>query len=131
MRPEAAARIALAVLVVGLVGIGLAVTGGPGKGRVERRDQTRLWDLNQLRDYVFCIAESRGNVLPDTLEPVEICRRDIRLSDPFTGAPYRYEKVSPTSFRLCAVFEDPDWVTDNLGASLDRDTGCLHFAHPD
>lgn len=126
MRSETLAQIALATLVLGLVVLGLVATGGPGKGRMERRDETRLSDLNLLRSHVLCVAESRGDVLPDRLEPLETCRHDIRFADPFTGEPYRYERLSPTAFRLCATFEDPASVHDWRDDALDKETGCLH-----
>lgn len=126
MRPEAFARIALAVLVVGLVALGLVVVGGPGRGRMESRDETRLSDLHRVRTYVICVAKSGGGVLPDRLERLEICQQDIRFADPFTGEPYRYERLSPTAFRLCATFEDPERIQDRRWDALAKETGCLH-----
>jgi hypothetical protein len=129
MRADRLAQVALAALVAGLVVFGLLTVGGPGKGRMEKRDATRLSDLSDLNFYVRCVANTQGKSLPASLAPVETCQRELRLADPFTGAPYRYERVSATAYRLCAGFEDPDWVIEARNADLDRATGCLQFTY--
>ncbi|GAA0291185.1 hypothetical protein [Rhodovulum strictum] len=127
MRAEGLARALLAILVVGLVGLGLLATGGPGKGRMEKRDATRLADLQGLADLAHCLA--RTGDLPETLAPSDACPRDIRLADPFTGAPYRYERLPEGAFRLCAGFEDAEWLRDTRRSDLDPATGCVVFPH--
>lgn len=129
MRGEAAARAGLALLVVALIAGGLATVGGPGTGRVERRDGTRLSDIQRLATYVRCLADTRGGAPTDALRPVETCRADIRFDDPFTGEPYRYERISPTAYRLCAAFENADWLAARPYTELDADSGCIQFTH--
>ena len=129
MRPDRLAPVALGALVAALIVFGLRSVGGPGKGRQEQRDTTRLQDLRDLRTYVVCVANTQDKTLPTGLVPVETCQREIRLADPFTGAPYLYERVSDTAFRLCATFEDPDWIIAFRAADLDRGTGCLQFTY--
>ncbi|MDX1781955.1 MAG: hypothetical protein R3256_11625 [Thalassovita sp.] len=129
MRADRAVQVALALLVAGLVILGLFTVGGPGKGRLEMRDATRLSDLREISQYVYCVANTQDRVLPGSLAPVQTCQRDLRLADPFTDTSYRYEPVSDTAFRLCAGFEDPDWVIENGGADLDRATGCLQYTY--
>lgn len=129
MRPEALARLGLSVLVTILILLGLIASGGPGAGRLEKRDQTRLSDLRSLGSYVICVANARDQTLPDSLAPVEVCRRTMRREDPFGGVPYRYEKLSPTAFRLCADFEDPARMNTGWGNDLNRETGCIDFTY--
>lgn len=129
MRIDRLAQIALAVLVAALVVFGLLTVGGPGKGRVEKRDATRLEDLQQISIYIRCVADTQGETLPVSLALGDTCQRDLRLSDPFTGAPYAYERVSDTAYRLCAGFEDPDWLIETRRADLDRATGCIQFTY--
>ena len=129
MRADRVAEITLAALVAGLVIVGVLTVGGPGKGRLEKRDSTRLSDLRAISQYVYCVASTQDRVLPGSLAPVKTCQRDLRLNDPFTDTLYRYERVSDTAFRLCAGFEDPDWAIKNGGADLDRATGCLQYTY--
>jgi len=127
MRPETLARTLLAILVVGLVGLGLLATGGPGKGRMEKRDVTRLTDLQALADLAYCLAGTGD--LPAALVPGDACPREIRLADPFTGTPYRYERLAGGAFRLCAGFEDAEWLRGTRRGDLDPATGCVVFPH--
>jgi len=121
--------IALAALVAALVALGLLTVGGPGAGRMEKRDEIRLSDLSEISGYVRCVADAEGKSLPDALTPMTTCQRDLRLTDPYTDAPYRYDRVSDTSFRLCAGFENPDWVIEVRNAELDPETGCLQYSY--
>ncbi|MYM56103.1 hypothetical protein [Thalassovita mangrovi] len=129
MQADKIAQTALAALVAGLIVFGLLTVGGPGKGRMEKRDGTRLSDLQSLSIFVRCVADTQDKTLPDTLAPVDTCQRDLRLADPYTGEDYRYERVSDTAYRLCAEFEDPDWIIETRAASLDRATGCLQYTY--
>ncbi|WP_212524921.1 hypothetical protein [Actibacterium sp. MT2.3-13A] len=129
MRTDRLAQIALAALVAALVVFGLLTVGGPGKGRMERRDATRLSDLQDLGQYVRCVANTQDKTLPAGLAPVETCQRELRLADPFTGAPYLYQRVSDTAYRLCAGFEDTGWVAEARERDLDPATGCLQFTY--
>lgn len=129
MRAERLGQVGLVVLAVGLVAAGLATVGGPGKGRTEAQDRTRLSDLQNLSHYVECVADAQGKRLPDTLATVEACKRALRLADPFTGEAYRYERLSDTAFRLCARFSGPDGLSGGWSDPfLDAETGCL--THP-
>ena len=116
-------------LAVGLVLAGLWVAGGPATGAAERRDEARLSDLGELRDLTFCLAETAEGVLPDTIDMSETCQRDIALSDPYTDAPYVYEKVSARAFKWCAGFEYPDRVTTYWAGKLDPETGCIQYTY--
>ncbi|MBR9652184.1 hypothetical protein [Thalassovita aquimarina] len=129
MQADRLAQTALAALVAGLVVFGLLTVGGPGKGRIEKRDDTRMSDLLVLSSYVRCVADTQGKTLPASLAPVDTCQRDLRLTDPYTDTPYRYERVSDTAYRLCAGFEDPDWIIETRGADIDRATGCLQYTY--
>lgn len=129
MQAERLPLIALAALVAGLVALGLLAVGGPGAGRMEKRDDARLSDLQEISQYVRCVADAQGKVLPEALDPMTTCQRDLRRTDPFTDAPYRYERVSDTSYRLCAGFEGAERMSRNIAARLDPETGCLQFSY--
>ncbi|WP_323779834.1 hypothetical protein [Thalassovita sp.] len=130
MQVDRLSQITLTALVAGLVVFGLLTVGGPGKGRMEKRDETRWSDLQELSAYIRCVADTDGETLPGSLDPaVGTCQRDLRLEDPFNGAPYNYARVSDTAYRLCAGFEDPDWLVETGGAVIDRATGCVQFTY--
>ncbi|KRW95763.1 hypothetical protein [Paracoccus sp. MKU1] len=116
------ATIAIALLAAVAVVAGLALTGGPGHARKERRDRERESDLADLGRLVVCLARENGDRLPEALETTPPCDWQVRLADPFTGVPYRYEVTGPRSYRLCAGFELPPRRSPGLA---ERDeTGC-------
>jgi len=129
MRAETIAGIALGLLAAALVVAGLATVGGPGQGRIERRDETRLSDLQRLATYVRCVADTQQQSLPDALRPVETCQAEMRFDDPYSGTAYRYEKLTDTAFRLCARFEETDWLNDVRRGEIDPATGCMQFTY--
>jgi hypothetical protein len=121
----------IAGVVAAVVGLGLSVTGGPGAGRMAKRDQERLSDLLNLVQFIHCRADAASGILPDRLDPDPACNVDIRLSDPFTGFAYSYARTGDTGFRICAGFEQPQALTEiHLDdASFERSTGCVVGTH--
>jgi len=131
MRSENLPQILIALLVIATVAVGLFVVGGPGAGRMEKRDETRIADLRQLGTFVHCAADLNQNTLPEVLTQNAECNKDIRLADPFTNTPYKYEKVSPTTFRLCAELERPEASAQTLfhNTEFEPSTGCLTVSY--
>lgn len=121
-----------AALVIG----GLVTVGGPETARAERRDQARLSDLHELASYINCLSAEAGEVLPTALGPaVRTCSEDPPLVDRTDGAPFSYERLSETSFRICARFERPDRMETGgyVRYSFERfepSTGCLSATLP-
>lgn len=111
---------ALTALSLSVLGAGIAVTGGPAQGRAEKRDQAREADLSDLHGLLFCKAQQAGQAGIDPT-PTEACPMTPRLADPFTGAPYRIERLAPDILRLCAGFERP---SDRPGQDRDA-AGCI------
>lgn len=131
MQNNSLAQIALAVLVTGAIVGGLLTVGGPGQGRMERRDSTRLQDLRGLGRYVICLAKHNNDTLPDNLSEAAFCPGNDRLGDPFTGAPYAYERLGSNSFRVCTSFEAPDRIEYYDMGNFDPATGCYtHVYYP-
>jgi hypothetical protein len=67
--------------------------------------------------------------LPETLEATDQCDYGAATTDPISGEPYIFERVEHRRFRLCATFEDPDRIRDqveNRQGSMDED-GCIVF----
>ncbi|SFA48880.1 hypothetical protein SAMN04487972_10672 [Paracoccus halophilus] len=116
--------IAIALLAALAVILGLVVTGGPGRARMERHDDARMRDLEALDRQVVCLAHRDDDRLPRRLDPIPQCNWPVPLTDPYTGAPYRYEVTGPRSYRLCAGFELPV-PPDRARWGWDEE-GCIH-----
>ena len=129
MQTEDFAKIGLGIVVIAAIGAGLATVGGPGTGRIEKRDSARLSDLQQLKRFVTCVARSSDNNVPDTLDPVPTCQQNLTTEDPFTGEAYVYRKLDDTTFDLCASFEAPERFSKWQQNELDLETGCIHWQH--
>lgn len=96
--------IAAGVVVASTVVAAIVVMGTPGGQRQLRQDERRVRDLDSIRDDIQSWANERGELPPDlgTLQ-----RRpgvNLRVTDPFTGEPYRYEPIDARRYRLCATF---------------------------
>lgn len=97
---------AIAGMTAAMVIGGLIVTGGPGRGRMERRDDVRQNDLADLYRHARCISASEQRNDGD-LSATAHCPDEPRLTDPYSGEAYRIEPVEKRFLRLCARFETP------------------------
>ncbi|SMO74107.1 hypothetical protein [Paracoccus laeviglucosivorans] len=114
--------IAIGIVAALAVVLGLVLTGGPGHARKQKRDMQREQDLISMSSWIDCIAQSR-NALPQTPEPTDQCAWDQRAAGPYTQAPYRYQAISPRSYRICADFElPPQRPIDRWGRDAE---GCI------
>ena len=105
---------ALSVVLIAIVW-GAMHIGSPGSERQRKFDQRRVEDLQGIRREVFNIAyevvtrrdeQEPSNPLPASIDEIagKAHYQRIRIVDPETGVPYRYEVVSADDFSLCAVF---------------------------
>jgi hypothetical protein len=104
--------IAVAAVVVAAVVAGLLLLGSPRDERARRLDESRLTDLQQLRNAIDLHYRREGD-LPDSLE--ELARRSpvpVRMTEPEGGRLYDYDVIDSTSYRLCATFNFPSPETD-------------------
>jgi hypothetical protein len=130
MRNDLVPALAIGLLVAVAIALGLAMTGGPQAGRMEKRDRARLGDLRALGDYVLCLADHADRTLPAELTDDATCtdmQGGVRRADPFTGEAYRYERVDPGTFRVCAAFERYEGAeaAGYRGDGFNPETGCL------
>ncbi|MCK0139878.1 hypothetical protein [Aliiroseovarius sp. F47248L] len=117
MERDALAPMAIGAFVVAAIAAGLTITGGPLSARAEKRDMARLADLRKLQAAVTCRTD-QDKGLPDDLTAASLCDDAAPLSNPVTGESYKYEKLSETTYRLCAEFERPELMTDfDLGSA--------------
>lgn len=98
---------AITALALAAIGGGLAVTGGPMQGRVERRDDLRRSDIAALARQANCLSAAEGRADGD-LSATALCPDPPRLDDPYTGTPYRVEPLDGRHMRLCAEFEQDE-----------------------
>ena len=108
---------AVILVTVALVG-GFMVVGGPGQARLEKQDKERVSDLKRIHRYLECNQKvETPDPLPVALDDKTYCagfygsinsRED--LTDPATGAPYVYRRISGRDFEICAQF-----ATDIVG----------------
>lgn len=130
-RTQGWASIAIAALAAGMVVAGLAIGGGPGQARKERRDETRLRDLDRISGHIACLSrDGQGRVMPTDLAETKGCPGPVPLTDSSTGAAYRFEPIDADSYRLCAGFELPADPPGRGWTSGRRDGDCLVFDLP-
>jgi len=105
MSAERLLAIAATVVIVVAVIAGVVLTEGPGTARAERFDRERLSNLSSLAQLIDNHYNSH-DALPETIEVFSTDANYERFStDPRTGAPYAYDVLTETSYRLCATFE--------------------------
>jgi hypothetical protein len=120
-------QIAIGALVLAGITVGVIATGGPERGRAERRDKDRQSDIRSLAYHVECLTGPTGQ-LPDDLTPTDTCPANgVDFKDE-TDKPYTYQKVTESEYLLCAAYEYPAALWGNLEREgLDRTTGCQRF----
>ena len=93
------------VLVIAGVGGGLWILGSPGQERLDRLDDRRIADLQEIERAVN-LRWTRLQRLPASLD--ELSREPgvrMTIRDPITMEPYGYQPLAENRFELCAVFE--------------------------
>lgn len=119
------ATAAIAICAAIAVVAGLFVSGGPIQARKEKRDETRLRDLQAINQNVYCRAAELGR-LPEQPENSETCPEDFPADDPFTGEPYGYSRIDDRNWRVCAALELPDLVPGaGFAEEYDASSGCF------
>ena len=124
----------LLLVAVALLG-GVWAVGGPVAARLQRQDDQRWQDLSQLHRYLTCRPRDRSTQpLPEALDSADYCPsfqllgRDGRspFTDPVTGAPYTYRRLSDSRFEVCATFAgDPAARRDAYARRLEWEAGNL------
>jgi len=105
----------LAFIVTAIVGVSVVIgffnIGSPGNERLRRYDDQRSQNLQSLRYGGIDEYVRRNGSLPDSLEEIQktiaLSSPDSLLTDPKTGEPFEYAKLSETTFSLCATFDLP------------------------
>jgi len=98
-------RIIAGVIVIGSIIWGFAVLGSPRTQRLIKYDEQKVTALQGINSQINNFYRNKG-FLPKNME--EITSNDSyyvsQTNDPQTQEPYEYEKVSDTTYNLCAEF---------------------------
>ncbi|UOA31178.1 hypothetical protein DSM110093_00940 [Sulfitobacter sp. DSM 110093] len=112
--------VAVIAVVSGAVVSGLAVVGGPGQARAEKRDDQRIADLHRIADAIICDAGD-GRAFS------RACRSAADATDPQTGAAYEVTQ-GEDAFQVCARFELAQAESSMRDAlHFDGARGCLRY----
>lgn len=97
-------RVAALIIVLGSIIVGFMVIGSPREQRELRLDSQRVSDLQSLQWQVISYWQGKAT-LPTSLDEVsDPIRGGFVPTDPQSGEPYEYQKISNLSFELCANF---------------------------
>lgn len=105
-RPPVAAILATIAVTLTVVA-GLITLGPPSVAREHRLDEQRTLDLVRITTAIDGYAK-RQNALPPSLDTL-VATHDLALipRDPTTNTPYEYGPTGPSTYRLCATFQQP------------------------
>ena len=93
------------VVVLGSIVAGVILVGGPAEGRIERLDDERVEDLQEIMRAVDRFWSDQEQ-LPGTLEDLaRDPREQVNTMDPASAEPYEYAVLDENTYRLCAVFD--------------------------
>jgi hypothetical protein len=83
----------------------LRVVGSPGEARLQRLDEQRIADLQQISAAVIDYYDDRAKRLPPSLDVIASTpNRTVTTRDPDTRAAYDYRVVAPNAYEVCAAF---------------------------
>ncbi len=96
--------VAVGALVLVTIVAGFFIVGTPQQARTYRQDAQRVSDLQTIQ-YQITNYWQHTQTLPTTLAEVRDPLSGVTIPvDPATGAPYVYQAMGATSFKICATF---------------------------
>ncbi|MEM6819426.1 MAG: hypothetical protein AAF578_11625 [Pseudomonadota bacterium] len=107
MKPITLIATAVSLVIISAIGAGLYLLGSPTDWRTYRIDQERVSDLRQL-SYAIQRYQRANDSLPLSLDAVD----QDQYRDPETKAPYEYERVDDTTFRVCGTFAESSRINN-------------------
>lgn len=106
------------VVVAGVIGIGLYLSGSPAVERERRLDDQRTQRLNSL-SYTIDEYYREEKQLPMTLDDISNSRtyfEKVNTLDPATNIPFDYQTTASTTYQLCATFTTDNQTEESLAA---------------
>lgn len=95
------------VVVAAAVVAGFFVVGSPREGRLQRFDERRVQDLQQLQGEIIHYWQSKGRLPASPADLRDDIAGFVPPVDPKTGASYGYTVRGELGFSLCATFARP------------------------
>lgn len=122
--------VAFAVVAVAAVITGFVLSGSPGYQQKVVRDETRQQQLAQIQNSIQEYYNLK-KALPDDIGQLNWGYGSSGPLDPSSGAPYEYQKVAATAYKLCAVFESeaPEVLNSNPVKVMPLEYGNI-WSHP-
>lgn len=120
---------AASVVVVATIVVAIMTMGTPSAQRLVRLDQKRVDDLERIVAVVHVYERAHRTLPPDLATLAGQPGQRLSITDPVSGAPYRYEVTGPRRFRLCADFatdtakppsESERWMDDEWNHGVGR-----------
>lgn len=121
--PKRANMVGIGVGALALVAVvsGFFIIGTPGQVRQLRYDEQKVSDLQGIQYQVVNFYQQKRTLPADLSELNDPLSGYVLPVDPETGAAYRYERTSDSSFSLCAAFNQPTPDTRGQGSYPSRD----------
>ena len=86
--------------------VGIVLIGSPFAERAKMMDEQRITDLSSIQSQIVYTQWENKGVVPDSLDALNNPISGFSVPvDPETGANYEYNKISSSSFELCANFK--------------------------
>jgi hypothetical protein len=127
-------------VVVVCMSLGMMIVGSPGTERLRRFDTQRASDIARISEGVYettvgagwrnaSTALTQKQALPKSLAEVQANapNRRLRILDPQTTAPYEYEVIGETRFRVCATFNAIREEAGDVGWNHPAGRHCFDF----
>ena len=120
-------RVVAAVIVLGSIVSGFSVLGSPYTQRLYKYDDQKVNDLININSEINNYYNTKG-VLPKNLADLNETAYYLSLVDSQTKKAYEHEKVSETSYRLCAEFNKSS--KDEAKSTVAYPMAGISWTHP-
>lgn len=112
--------VSISVFFLGLVGMGIWLSGSPSEARSKRFDEVRSQNLDAISNAVINYYNDTDK-LPVTVAELDAHNQRkynqvLNLVDPQSGVAYEYRVVSSTTreYELCAVFNEENQLDGQM-----------------
>ncbi|MBI2644755.1 hypothetical protein HYW94_01075 [Candidatus Uhrbacteria bacterium] len=96
--------IAVTSVIIGVTGVAFFVIGSPFSARLQRFDELRVSDLQNIQSNIIHYWQTREQI-PQTLAELNDPISGFRVPrDPEYGTDYEFEKKGDLRFSMCATF---------------------------
>lgn len=97
----------VSLMVVAAVVASFFIIGSPESARLTKFDEQKVADLQNIQWQIVSFWQTK-EALPESMDELkDPIGGFVPPVDTQTGAPYKYERTSDASFKLCAIFNMP------------------------